>query len=146
MPVIRMRAPLSGAHLMIFSGRVTEDELLGQFGAIDETLDESSHDWLTLDLGFADISELSFDVLIKLKAILAPKLAVMKARRFFEVCIVSLRPLNDPIYMAWQSFVGEDEDYPSHPLFYSDLNSMCDYLGYGEAERTELFNLCAAVR
>jgi hypothetical protein len=146
MPVFQMRAPLSGANLMLFSGRVTKKELLLQFGAIDETQDQSSDNWLILDLGFADISDLDFDVLAKLKAILAPKMAIMKSRRPFDVAIVCVRPLNDAIYRTWLSFVGEDKTYPSNPLLFSDLSVACQRLGYGEAELRELLDLSSQVR
>ncbi len=145
MPVVKMRAARSGANLMIFSGRVNADELLEQFGAIDETQEESSNHWLILDLGFADISELTIDVLSRLKAILGPKMTVMKARRPFDVAIVCLRPFNDPIYLAWKTFVGDDENYPSDPLFFSDMESACRRLGYEGPEYEELRDLCAAV-
>jgi hypothetical protein len=146
MPVIKMRAPRSGANLMIFSGRITAAELLGKFGEIDEHEDQSSNNWLILDLGSAELPDVDYDTMTRLKALLAPKMAVMKARRAFDVCIVGLKPLNDTIYMSWKSLVTSDKDYPSKPLLISDLKSACEHLGYEAAERAELAELCAAVR
>lgn len=146
MPIVRMRAPRSGANLMIFSGRITTAELLGKFGGIDEHDDQSSNNWLILDLGSADMSEVDFDAMTRLKTLLAPKMAVMKARRAFEVCIVGLKPLNDTVYMSWRSLVSSDETYPSIPALFSDLGAVCEHLGYEDAARAEIFELCAAVR
>src|SRR3569623_2520849 len=98
MPVTRRRAARSSANLMILSGRGTREELLGRFGAIDETQSEASDHWLIVDMGDADISDLDFDVLSQLKAILQPKMLIMKARRPFDVAIVCQRPFNEPIY------------------------------------------------
>jgi hypothetical protein len=146
MPVIKMRAARSGANLMIFSGRITTAELLGKFGEIDEREDQSSNNWLILDLGSAELSDVDYDTMTRLKTLLRPKMAVMKARRAFEVCIIGLKPLNDTIYMSWKSLVSSDETYPSIPLLFSDLESACEQLGYEGAERAELLDLCAAVR
>ena len=146
MPVIRMRAPHSGANLMIFSGRVTTAELLSKFGEVDEHEDQSSNNWLILDLGSADMSDVDFAAMNQLKTLLAPKMAVMKARRAFDVCIVGLKPLNETIFMSWTSLVSSDKTYPSTPMLFSDLESACARLGYSEAESAELAALCAAVR
>lgn len=146
MPVIKMQAPHSGANVMIFTGTIATDDLLAKFGSIDEGDDQSSNNWLILDLGTADLSELDFDTMTRLKALLAPKMAVMKARRAFDVCVVGLKPLNEPIYLSWKSLVTSDKAYPSTPLLFTDLASACDHLGYEGAERDELFSLCAAVR
>ena len=146
MPIINMRAACSGANLMIFSGKVTREELLLKFASIDENSDESSNNWLILDMGFADISELDFATLSKLKAILKPKMIVMKGRRPFDVVIVCVRSFNEAIYLFWKTFVGEDESYPSNPLLFSDLGSACQRLGYESPQCAELFELCAAVR
>ena len=146
MPIFKMRAPRSGANLVIFSGRVTTADLLAQFGDIDETKDQSSNHWLIVDLGSADLSDVDYEAMIQLKTLLAPKMAVMKARRDFEVCIIGLKPLNDAIFMSWKSLVDSDETYPSIPLLFSDLESVCDHLGYEGVERAEILDLCAALR
>jgi hypothetical protein len=142
MPVNQRRAALSGANLMVLSGRVARDELLQKFGAIDESDAKSSVNWLVVDIGYADVSDLDFDTLLRLKAILAPKMAVMKARAPFDVAIVCRRRFNDPIYLTWQSLVGDDEDYPSDPMLFSDLEAACRRLGYEGPEYAELRDLC----
>ncbi|HEV2362800.1 MAG TPA: hypothetical protein VGS12_01235 [Caulobacteraceae bacterium] len=144
MPILHRQAALSGANLMIFAGQITGKELLSKFADIDPRRPETSNDWLILDLGAADISEIDFAVLSKLKAIMKPKMTAMKARRDFAVAIVCQRPFNDPIYRTWQSLVGDDPDYPSRPLVFSDLGSACDHLGYAGAQRQEVFELSRA--
>jgi hypothetical protein len=146
MPINQRRAELSSANLMIFSGRVAGKELLAEFGAIGEGRDDSSNNWLILDMFQADISELTFDVLARLKMIMKPKMLVMKARREFDVAIVCTRPFNEPIYLTWKSFVDADLNYPSNPQLFPNLRSACDYLGYSDAEYDELSNLLDASR
>jgi hypothetical protein len=145
MSIHQRRAALSGANLMIFSGKITGDELLSSFGAIDERRDESSNNWLILDIFQSDISDLTFDVLSRLKEVMKPKMSVMKGRRDFNVAIVCTRPFNEPIYLTWKSFVAADENYPSDPILFPTLRSACDRLGYAEAEYQELADLCAQV-
>ena len=134
---------MSGANLMIFSGEVTRDELLRQFGDIDEAEAASSNHWLIVDMGHADISDLSFDVLAQLKAVMEPKMKVMKARAPFDVAIVCTTPFNKPIYQTWTSFVGGDKDYPSNPLVLASLKAACDHLGYDVRQFEEVRRLCA---
>jgi hypothetical protein len=143
MPICQRRAALSGANLMIFSGQVTRGDLLRRFGAIDESESDSSVNWLIVDNGYADVSDLDFATLLKLKAILAPKMAVMKARRPFDVAIVCQRSFNEPIYLTWQSLVGDDAAYPSNPMLFSDLGAACRRLGYEGPQYAELSDLCA---
>jgi hypothetical protein len=146
MPVKQRRATLSGANLMIFTGQITKTDLLQQFGAIDESDSASSVNWLIVDIGYADVSDLDFATLLRLKAILGPKMVVMKARRPFDVAIVCRRPFNAPIYLTWQSLVGDDEAYPSNPMLFSDLGAACRRLGYDGPEYAELHDMCTDQR
>ena len=142
MPVTQKRAARSGANLMIFSGRVTREELLQQFGGIDEADPASSDNWLIVDNQNTNNTDLDLAALSELKTILGPKMMVMKARRPFDVAIVCQWDFNAPIYLTWKSFVAQDEGYPSAPMFFSNLQAACSRLGYEGADYAEVFDLC----
>ncbi len=72
---------------------------------------------LLLDLGSADLRDVNLDAMTRLKMLLAPKMATMKAERAFDVCIVGLRPLNDIIHLSRKGLVTSDKDCRPRPCY-----------------------------
>jgi hypothetical protein len=118
-----------GVNISIYSGKITREELIRHYSAIDADDAASADRWISYFAPSADLSELDIAAMAELKRLTSAKIREVYGDRPLAVAIVCDSRINEPILSVWRSYLGADVDHPTAPGMFSSLRAACDWLG-----------------
>lgn len=125
MPVTLVSESSLGLSGLLFTGRVSERDALGFPAKIPTDGPLVSLKWINVFDSLADLSDLTADVLFRVRERLRPVVAALARHGPVEVVLVSNSALNDVFMEVWRAMVSLDADYPSKPRGASSIFEAC---------------------
>ncbi len=123
--------------LVVWTGKVTSEDLLKVPAYVDETPHPMNFAWLNLVTATADFTDTALAAFAELKN--RTMEAVERRGRpqdLIRTAVVIASKVNSPILGVWRTFVSNDPDYPSSPKLCADLDDACAWIGAdSEAKR-----------
>jgi hypothetical protein len=117
-------------NLIVYSGKVTRDELQVFYSTADEWSNSGSSAWITYIDKNVDLSDIHPEEFGTLRRILLPKIhkLIEKDAGFCSIIVCNSQQA-EAITNYWRDFIGRDRAERYYPIFFSDLRGACEWLG-----------------
>jgi hypothetical protein len=126
------RLPEYGVTVVIWSGRLTLEELRRHFGALDAACTDR---WINYWDPSVDLSGLDVARIPEVKRLLAGKLKELYGDKRAISAVVCDPALQDPFPGFWPSYASADHAYPAEVAAFPSLEAACAWLNLSDDGR-----------
>jgi hypothetical protein len=140
MAIRAKRLPEYGVTVVVWSGRLTVDEVRRHIGGLGAVCTDANR-WVQYWDRTADLSGLGVAVIPELKRLIAAKLKELYGDKHAVSAVVRAPAMHDPFPEFWPSYASADQAYPAEVAAFPSLEAACAWLNLSEDGRRAVIDV-----